>query len=61
MAEQKPETEPKRTIRTEEIAQRTERQKRRQASGSKTRAAPVQGVSGTQRDNDFMAAEGGIY
>ncbi|MBH9536956.1 MULTISPECIES: penicillin-binding protein 1A [Novosphingopyxis] len=57
----KPETEPKRTIRTEEIAQRTERQKRRQASGSKTRAAPVQGVSGTQRDNDFMAAEGGIY
>ena len=57
----KPETEPKRTIRTEEIAARSERQKRRQASTTRAKAAPVEGASGTQRDNDFIAAEGGIY
>ncbi len=57
----KPETEPKRTIRTEEIAARSERQKRRQASVTKAKAAPVQGATGSQRDNDFLAAEGGIY
>ncbi len=56
----KPETEPKRTIRTEEITARTERQTRK-ASTPKAKKAPVQNVTGTQRDNDFLAAEGGIY
>ncbi len=56
----KPETEPKRTIRTEEIAARSQRQARRK-SASQAKAKPVPGVVGTQQDNDFIASEGGIY
>ncbi|MFC4291617.1 penicillin-binding protein 1A [Sphingorhabdus arenilitoris] len=67
----KAETEPKRSIRKEEIAARTDRKRpksdTRKASGNQDNGtsaaapAPVQGASGTKRDQDFIQEQGGIY
>ncbi|NJM49930.1 MAG: penicillin-binding protein [Sphingomonadales bacterium] len=67
----KAETEPKRSIRKEEIAARTEKKKPKTAKseGSNNQgngdnapvSTPVQGASGTKRDQDFIQEEGGIY
>lgn len=67
-------TEPKRTIRREEIAARRKSSSTRAASTSRREqsssdsgsrpaasAQPVQGASGTKRDQDFLQEEGGIY
>lgn len=60
------ETEPRRTIRREDIAARAKPKKRQAASTrsaptNSARAKPVQGASGTRRDQDFLQEEGGIY
>jgi penicillin-binding protein 1A len=70
----KAETEPKRSIRQEELAARGDKQKKRVITRSANTAATPQrsddgssrpkngqGASGTQRDQDFLQKEGGIY
>ena len=70
----KAETEPKRSIRQEEIAARSPSKKSRATSsqsgqrnnnnndGDRPAApTPVQGASGTKRDQDFIQEQGGIY
>ena len=62
-------TEPRRSIRKEELAARAARKKPRAAAVRRAattnnkpkKAAPVQGASGTKRDSDFLQQEGGIY
>ncbi len=68
------ETEPKRSIRREEIAARSKPKNSRSASSAARQSAassntnrparsakPVQGAAGTKRDQDFLQEEGGIY
>jgi penicillin-binding protein 1A len=70
----KAETAPKRSVRQEELAARLASVlKQRKAAASKTaptprseqqpavKADPVQGASGTKRDQDFIQEQGGIY
>ena len=61
----KAETEPKRSIRQDELAERGDRQKkkRKAASGGQTRSAgPAQAATtATKRDQDFIQEQGGIY
>ncbi len=70
----KAETEPKRSIRQEELAARGDTQKKRTVTRSATSAATParesdrprqsnngQAASGTQRDQEFLQKEGGIY
>ena len=67
----KAQTEPRRSIRREEIAARTVKKRPRAAKkkaakrndgGTNTNnPAPVQGATGTKRDQDFIQEEGGIY
>ncbi len=61
----KAETEPKRSIRQEELAARGDKPVKKvvvKDSGSQgTGAAATQGATGTQRDQDFLQKEGGIY
>ncbi|MGB5075925.1 MAG: transglycosylase domain-containing protein [Sphingorhabdus sp.] len=61
----KPETEPKRSIRQEELAARGDKPKKKEASNSGNGAASgssAQGPSaGTKRDQEFIQQEGGIY
>ena len=56
------ETEPKRSIRQEELASRGDKPKKRTEKAAATSSAPTQSAStGTQSDRDFIQQEGGIY
>ena len=61
----KAETEPKRSIRQDELAERGDKQKKKSkaASGGPTRSAgPAQAATtATKRDQDFIQEQGGIY
>ncbi len=67
----KAETEPKRSIRQEELAARTASARPKQraagqsvqggAAGNAGNAAAAPGATGTKRDQDFIQSEGGIY
>ncbi len=60
----KPQTEPKRTIRREEIAARTPRATKKTSTTSTQPSASQRSerrAAGTKRDDDFLQDEGGIY
>lgn len=60
----KPETEPKRTIRRDEIAARTPQATKKTVTTSETPRAnqgSERRAAGTKRDDDFLQDEGGIY
>ncbi len=54
------ETEPKRSIRKEELAERGDKPKKRTETAASTTAAPA-ATNGTKRDEEFIQQQGGIY
>ena len=56
------ETEPKRTIRQDELEKRDDKPKKKEAAASTASdGAGASGQSSAQRDQEFMTKEGGIY